>query len=67
VSGLKAGQPRSCGLLPAWGKGKVVRVHGTKACRGVAPLINLGASWRWAVSFIPRPLCPWGRLQVPTD
>jgi hypothetical protein len=43
------------------GEGKIARVHATKACGGggdgdVDPRVfDVGARWRWTVSFTPRP------------
>jgi hypothetical protein len=47
--------------LKGKGKGEVVPVRAIKACRGsrcTASLINVGARWRWVISFKPRPIYP---------
>lgn len=47
------------GIIPA-----VVALHDTKAYvrrRGITPLINRSATWRWVVNFMPRPLYTQGK------
>jgi hypothetical protein len=48
--------------------GKVVPAHANKAYRGsriIAPLLNLGARWKWVATFTPRPRCSLERTQLP--
>jgi hypothetical protein len=43
----------------------LIKHSAMKACwesGGIAPhILNLSTRWRWSVSFMPQPLCPWGK------